>query len=95
MQKKYVLLRNVGYAEAISYLLLLLVAMPMKYWGGMDWAVKYTGWAHGLLFMGYLALLLSDGITHKWPFKYYVYGFIASILPLGPIVFDRKVLDKN
>jgi integral membrane protein len=91
---KYSFLRKIGYAEAASYILLLVIAMPMKYMLGMDWAVKYTGWAHGVLFMAYLGVLLVEGITNKWAFKIYVYGFLAAILPLGPIVFDKKVLEQ-
>lgn len=91
---KYSFLRKVGYAEAASYILLLVIAMPMKYFIGMDWAVKYTGWAHGVLFMAYLGILLVEGISNKWNIKIYVYGFLAAILPLGPIVFDKKVLEK-
>ena len=94
MKKKYSLLRKVGYAEATSYLILLLIAMPIKYIMGIDVVVKYTGWAHGVLFMSYVGLLLVEGMTNKWPFRFYIFGFIAAIMPLGPIVFDKKVLDK-
>jgi len=94
MEKKYTTLRKIGYAEAASYLLLLVIAMPLKYMAEMDWAVKYTGWAHGVLFMAYIGFLLVEGMSNKWSFKIYVYGFLASILPFGPIVFDKKVLDK-
>jgi integral membrane protein len=92
--KNYSLLRRVGYAEAASYLILLLIAMPMKYGMGMEWAVKYTGWAHGILFMGYVGMVATEGMANKWPFKFYVYGFVAALLPFGPIVFDKKVLDR-
>lgn len=95
MAQKYSLLRKIGYAEAVSYLLLLLVAMPLKYIWEIDEAVKYTGWAHGVLFIAYVFMLLVDGIQHKWKFSWFVFGFIAALLPFGPIVFDRKILDKN
>lgn len=91
---KYKNLQRVGYLEAASYLLLLGVAMPLKYLAEMDWAVKYTGWAHGVLFIAYLIFLGWEGMKNKWAFKIYVYGFIAALLPFGPIVFDKKVLNK-
>jgi len=47
---------KVALAEGISYILLLFVAMPLKYLFDMPLAVKYTGWAHGLLFVLYIAL---------------------------------------
>lgn len=95
MTKKYAVLRKVGYAEAVSYLLLLVIAMPLKYIWGINAAVKYTGWAHGVLFIAYVFMLLVEGIQHKWKFSWYIFGFIAALLPFGPIVFDKKILDKS
>ena len=46
-------LRLAGITEGISFLVLLFIAMPLKYWAGMPLAVKYTGWAHGVLFVLY------------------------------------------
>ena len=46
-------LRILGNIEGISYLLLLGVAMPMKYYFEMPMAVKITGMAHGVLFVAY------------------------------------------
>lgn len=83
---------TVGILEAISYLALLLVAMPLKYVWHIEAAVKYTGWVHGVLFISYVVALFAVGIKHKWPAKLYVWGFVASLLPLGPIFFDKKFL---
>ena len=46
-------LRAVGMVEAVSFLLLLGVAMPLKYFAGMPLAVKIAGWIHGLLFIAF------------------------------------------
>ena len=51
-------LHIIGIVEGISALLLFFVAMPMKYMLDMPLAVKYTGWAHGVLFMLYIGALL-------------------------------------
>ena len=82
----------VSVLEGASFLILLFIAMPLKY--GFDWplAVKYVGWAHGLLFVIYQLVLLQTGIACSWKFKFYVLGFLASILPFGPFIFDKKVL---
>src|SRR5262249_12017979 len=48
-------LRLVGYAEGVSFLLLLGVAMPLKYAAGMPEVVFWVGLAHGILFMLYVA----------------------------------------
>ncbi len=81
--------RLIGLLEGASFLALLLVAMPLKYAMGMPLAVKYTGWAHGVLFMAYLAALLAVWAEHKWSVKKLAFGFLAALLPAGPIVFDR------
>jgi integral membrane protein len=94
MEKKYTLLRRVGYAEAASYLLLLLIAMPLKYIFNLPLAVAYTGWIHGVLFVLYLVVLLVEFLLNKWSFKVLFFGGIAALLPFGPLVFDRKVLGK-
>ena len=77
----------------MSYLVLLLMAMPMKYLLNMPLAVKYVGWAHGLLFVLYIGFLLVLGLMEKWSIKKLFFGFIASLLPFGPFVFEKKFLD--
>ncbi len=83
--------RLMGLLEGASFLALLLIAMPLKYVWGMPLAVKYVGWAHGVLFMVYLAALLAVWAEQKWSLKALAFGFVAAVLPAGPIVFDRWV----
>jgi hypothetical protein len=44
--------------------------------------------------MGYVGMLATEGLANKWPIKFYFFGFVAALLPFGPIVFDKKVLDR-
>jgi integral membrane protein len=81
---------KIGIAEAISFLLLLGVAMPLKYGLGLPEAVKYTGWAHGLLFMGYILWLFLAADEQKWGFKVVALGFIAALVPFGPFWFHKR-----
>lgn len=83
------LFSKIGYAEGISLLLLLGIAMPLKYLAGYPLAVKYTGWAHGLLFVAYLALALWVKEQENWPFKYLIYAFLAAFFPFGTFIFDK------
>lgn len=78
--------------EGISYLVLLLIAMPLKYLADMPLAVKYVGWAHGLLFVLYVGFLMIVALIEKWDLKKAFFGFIASLLPFGPFVFEKKML---
>lgn len=84
--------RIISIIEGISFLLLLGVAMPLKYAAGMEEATKYPGWAHGLLFVAYVIALIDVAIACRWSFSRSALGFIASLLPFGPFVFDSKVL---
>lgn len=85
-------LRFAGITEGISYLLLLGVAMPLKYLAGWPLGVTLVGWAHGVLFVGYLGLAALAWWQFRWPFRRLIEAFFAALLPFGPFVWDRKVL---
>ena len=84
-------LRAVGFLEGMSFLLLLFIAMPMKYMMGNPILVKYVGVGHGVLFIVFLIVLFAVCEKQKWSLKVFILGLIASILPFGPFVFDRKI----
>jgi len=85
------LFRKVAVAEGLSYLLLLFVAMPLKYWADMPLAVKYTGWVHGLLFVLYAICLIMAWQEQKWRFGKAVLIFVASLLPFAPFIVDKRL----
>ncbi|WP_202621869.1 DUF3817 domain-containing protein [Pontibacter russatus] len=85
-------LRTVGIYEGISYLLLLGIAMPIKYMLGIPEVVKYVGWAHGVLFVLYMMALLQVTLVHRWSILKVAAGVLASLLPFGPFILDRKLL---
>lgn len=89
MKNPVTLLRKVALAEAVSYLILLGIAMPLKYVWHMPLAVKYVGWAHGALFVVFCLCLLQVWLTAKWPILRAALVFIASLLPLVPFFLDR------
>jgi len=84
--------RFVGTIEGISFLVLLLIAMPLKYAAGIPEAVSVVGLVHGVLFVIYLAALAQTWSELKWPFSRAVLGGLAGVLPFGPWIFDAKVL---
>ena len=51
-------LRRVALAEAVSYLILVAIAMPLKYLADQPLAVRYVGMAHGVLFILFCWALL-------------------------------------
>jgi integral membrane protein len=88
----------VGYLEGTSFLLLLGIAMPLKYMMGIPEGVKYLGMAHGLLFITYIVILMGTANKVKMPLWAMPTGVIASVLPFGPFVFDallKKSLKKS
>lgn len=84
-------LRFVGILEGISFLLLLFIAMPVKYLWDNPLLVKYVGMGHGVLFVLFLMVLLVVCEKQKWSLSVFILGLLASILPFGPFVFDRKI----
>ncbi len=84
-------LRAVGLLEGASFLVLLFIAMPLKYAAGMPLAVKFVGWAHGLLFMGYLLVLGHTASALRWPLLRVGGALIAALLPFGPFVLDARL----
>jgi integral membrane protein len=84
-------LRLLGNIEGISYLLLLGIAMPMKYFFGFPMAVKIVGMAHGVLFIAYCLLLALQMRANKWNLLFGIYLFVATLIPFGTFVTDRKL----
>jgi len=87
--------RKIAVAEGLSYVVLVFIAMPLKYWADIPLAVKYTGWAHGLLFMLYIVLLIMAWTEYKWSFKKSAMIGVASLLPFAPFLVDKKLKEEN
>ena len=87
--------RMTALAEGSSFLLLLFMAMPMKYLMGMPRVVTVVGAIHGILFLLYVAQLAKFRITHQWDNRFSFYAFLASLLPFGPFIFDKYLCEKE
>jgi len=85
------LLRKIAILEGVSFLVLLGVAMPLKYFAGLPLAVKLVGWLHGLLFMAFVLALLRTMVRARWRMRRGAVVFIAGLLPFGPFVMDRRM----
>ena len=85
------LLRRVGHLEAISFLVLLGVAMPLKYLAGTRLPVLVVGWVHGILFMLLCAVLWRAKRAAAWPNGRAALVLIAALLPFGPFVIDGRM----
>lgn len=83
--------RKIALAEGISFLVLLFIAMPMKYMFAIPLAVKIVGWTHGVLFMAYLYFEAKAAAEEEWSFRFCIIVFVAALLPFGTIVLDRRL----
>ena len=87
--------RILSYLEAISFLVLLCIAMPLKYLFDMPEYVRVVGMAHGVLFVLYIIGAYYLYETLNWKFKVLGIFVICSILPFGPFYADKKYLPKD
>ena len=62
-------LRFIGLWEGVSFLVLLIIAMPLKYLAGWPDAVRVVGMAHGILFLLYLAAAMQVATERDWPWR--------------------------
>lgn len=84
--------RIISFLEGVSYLLLLFVAVPIKYMAANDSYVKMLGMPHGILFMLYIVLAIMLKVPEKWSAKTLAIILVASILPFGTFYVDKKYL---
>ena len=89
MRKTFHWFRKIAFAEGVSFLVLLFIAMPLKYFAGMPLAVTIVGSIHGALFVAFmiLAYLVREQYNKSlaWGFK----AFLASIVPFGTFYMDK------
>jgi len=81
----------ISLAEGLSFLLLLGIAMPLKYFLDQPLMVKYLGWLHGLLFVIYVVLLCYLTIQMKWKFRRLFFYFLAAFFPFAPFFVERQL----
>lgn len=84
-------LRHAGFVEAISFIVLVALAMPLKYIWGQPGAVRVVGLIHGILFVLFCLALLRVMIVCRWPLARGAFVFVMALLPFGPFLIDRKL----
>ena len=84
-------LRIVALLEGLSFVVLLFVAMPLKYLAAMPLPVRIVGSVHGLLFVLFCCALFRAAFDREWPLKRSAVAFVSSLLPFGTFFFDRSL----
>jgi integral membrane protein len=86
--------RIIAFLEGISYILLLFIAVPIKYFGNDPQYVKLLGMPHGMLFLAYIILAVILGSKLKWKSNTLLFILAASIIPFGTFYVDKVYLKK-
>ena len=92
MKPDFTILRWIALFEGSSLLLLLFVAMPLKYYAGIPEAVRIIGTGHGILFLSFVVILFSHAVKRELGLLKTISGFFASFIPFGTFVFKAKAL---
>lgn len=83
--------RLIALVEGLSFLVLLFIAMPLKYWADMPGAVSLVGGLHGALFGLYMLALIHAAIAARWPWQRDALAFILAFIPFGTFVLDGQI----
>lgn len=81
----------IGKIEGYSYILLVLIAMPLKYLFNVPELVRPIGTLHGILFVAFMAILARLFFAKELSFKKCVYAFLLSLVPFGTFYLKKLV----
>lgn len=85
-------LRVVALLEGISFLVLLFIAMPLKYFADEPWLNRQVGMAHGVLFVLYVILVIEVKLAMNWSLKKMLIALGASVIPFGTFYINDKFI---
>ena len=86
--------RLTAFLEGVSYILLLFIAVPIKYLLNEALYVKILGMPHGILFILYIIFSIIAKIKYNWNFRKFLVISIASLVTFGTFYIDKKYLTK-
>jgi integral membrane protein len=84
--------RIIAFLEGLSYILLLFIAVPVKYILEDESYVKLLGMPHGLLFVAYIAMAFMVRAEQKWPKFIFAKILVAALIPFATFYIDFKYL---
>ncbi|WP_313893191.1 DUF3817 domain-containing protein [Psychrobacillus sp.] len=90
-EKTLNLFRVIGNIESLSYVILLAIAMPLKYWMDIPEPVSFVGAAHGFLFILYAVSIIFAAIFNRWSILRIIVAFLAAFIPFGPYLVYRRI----
>jgi len=91
MNKAVHFLRITGLIEAVSFMVLVSIAIPLKYIWHMPMAVRVVGMIHGILFIMFCVALVRATRAARCPLSRGALVFVAALVPFGPFLIDRRM----
>lgn len=89
--KKFKLINKI---EGISYIILIFIAMPMKYYAGIPMATKIIGMLHGLLVFAFIYQIIEAKKEAGFTLKETALYTVFSLIPFGSFYTDRLLAKK-
>ena len=87
--------RLIAFLEGLSLLILVFIAMPIKYVLGNPSVVKSVGQMHGLLFLLFVFFAIKVSAEQDWIFKKTTWKvLLSSFIPFGTFYIDKQILSK-
>ena len=85
----------VAFIEGVSFILLLFVAMPLKYIWGQPFLVRQVGMIHGLLFILYIFLAIQLAVVYRWKMKKILIALAGSLIPFGTFFMLKDLKERE
>jgi integral membrane protein len=85
--------RLFGRLEGLSFLILLFIAVPLKYYAHIPALVRLMGPIHGAFFLIYCAIAYWNATKERWSTKQHLLAYAAAVVPFGPFLFERKFMN--
>ena|SRR5690349_20693518 len=82
--------RVMAYVVGVLLLILVFVAVPLRYIAGEPLLVSIVGPIHGFLYMVYLVTAFDLALRARWPFVRTVLVLLAGTVPVMSFVAERK-----
>jgi integral membrane protein len=83
--------RIMGFFEGLSLIILLFIAMPLKYLAGIPEVVTIVGSLHGILFVAYFLLCVYTTYKIRWSYLWFISAVVAAFIPFGNLILDRRI----
>lgn len=83
--------RVMGFFEGLSLVVLLFIAMPLKYIADIPEVVTIVGSLHGILFVAYFLLCIYTTYKIRWSYIWFISAVVVAFIPFGNMILDHRI----